>query len=144
MTLQETAGERRRLPPTAHCGDCHCRSLSRSRTALTQLRQFAGATDGFFYHPKPCMDTDSIDYDALTLAMERRIRRHVSMAIKERPSAELNEKTFFTVAANEALFVWMLLAGALKSGDYETDRARLVGIVEGAGLNGVAGTVHPG
>ena len=91
-----------------------------------------------------CMDADSIDYDALTLAMEKRISRHVSMAIKARPAAELKEKTFFTIAAHEALFVWMLLASSLKSGDYEADRARLVGMVEGAGSYGIHGRVHGG
>jgi hypothetical protein len=86
------------------------------------------------------MDADSIDYDALTLA----IRRHVSMAVKERPFVERKERTFFTIAANEALFVWMHLASSLKSGDFEADRARLVGMVEGAGLDGIAGRVGPG
>jgi hypothetical protein len=82
------------------------------------------------------MDADCIDYDALTLAMEKRIAAHVKVARKKRARHEEKERVFFTAAANEALFVWMLLASRMNSDQYHADKARLTRMVEDIATDG--------
>ena len=76
------------------------------------------------------MNADCIDYEALTLMMEKRIAAHVKAAGKKRSRHEEKERVFFTAAANEALFVWMLLASRMNSDLYDADKARLTRMVE--------------
>jgi hypothetical protein len=76
------------------------------------------------------MNADSIDYEALTLMMEKRIAVHVKAASKKRSRQEEKERVFFTAAANEALFVWMLLASRMNADEYHADKARLTRMVE--------------
>ncbi|MBN3751424.1 hypothetical protein G3N95_00610 [Paraburkholderia sp. Tr-20389] len=76
------------------------------------------------------MNAHCIDYDALTLVMEKRIAAHVKAARKQRTRLEERERVFFTAAANEALFVWMQLASRMNSVLYQADRVRLTRMVE--------------
>lgn len=79
---------------------------------------------------KTAMNADCIDYESLTLVMEKRIAGHVKAASKKRSRLEEKERLFFTAAANEALFLWMLLAGRMNSDLYQDDKARLTRMVE--------------
>ncbi|ACC75433.1 hypothetical protein PPMP20_03140 [Paraburkholderia phymatum] len=79
------------------------------------------------------MTADCIDYDALTLTMEKRIAAHVKAARKQRSRLEDKERVFFTAAANEALFVWMQLASRMNSVLYCADKVRLTRMVEEIG-----------
>lgn len=76
------------------------------------------------------MNADTIDYEALTLVMEKRIAIHVKAARKKRSRHEESERVFFAAAANEALFVWMLLASRMNSDLYQADKSRLTRMVE--------------
>ncbi|CAG9248038.1 MULTISPECIES: hypothetical protein [Paraburkholderia] len=76
------------------------------------------------------MNTNTIDYEALTLVMEKRIATHLKAAKKKRSRLEESERVFFAAAANEALFVWMLLASRMNSDLYQADKARLIRMVE--------------
>ena len=76
------------------------------------------------------MDADFLDYDALTLMLEKRIAVHITTARKKRSHNEEKEHQFFVAAANEALFVWMLLASRIKSAHYDADKARLIRMIE--------------
>jgi len=76
------------------------------------------------------MDADVMDYETLTLMMEKRIAAHVKAARKQRSRHEEKERAFFVAAANEALFVWMLLASRMNAAHYLADRARLMQMVE--------------
>ncbi|MFP3558006.1 hypothetical protein SB861_46145 [Paraburkholderia sp. SIMBA_049] len=76
------------------------------------------------------MDANFIDYDTLTLTMEKRIALHVVMAGKKKASGERREELFFAAAANESLFVWMHLAARMGSDCYEADKARLIEMVK--------------
>ena len=76
------------------------------------------------------MYADTIDYEALTLVMEKRIATLVKAARKKRSRNEASERVFFAAAANEALFVWMLLASRMNSDLYLADKARLTRMIE--------------
>ena len=76
------------------------------------------------------MNADTIDYEALTLVMEKRIATLVKAARKKRSRNEASERVFFAAAANEALFVWMLLASRMNSDLYLADKARLTRMIE--------------
>ena len=76
------------------------------------------------------MNIDRMDYEALTLIMEKRIATHVKMVRKKRSLREANERRFFVTAANEALFVWMLLASRMNSDLYPADKARLTRMIQ--------------
>lgn len=76
------------------------------------------------------MNADTIDYEALTLVMEKRIATLVKAARKKRSRHEASEQVFFAAAANEALFVWMLLANRMNSDLYQADKARLTRMIE--------------
>ena len=76
------------------------------------------------------MNADTIDYEALTLVMEKRIATLVKAARKKRSRNEASERVFFAAAANEALFVWMLLASRMNSDLYLADEARLTRMIE--------------
>ncbi|MEM5365392.1 hypothetical protein V4C53_05035 [Paraburkholderia azotifigens] len=79
---------------------------------------------------KAAMNADCIDYESLTLMMEKRIAAHVKAARKKRSRQEEKERVFFTAAANEALFVWMQLASRMNPELYQADKARLTLMVE--------------
>lgn len=83
------------------------------------------------------MKAETIDYEALTLVMEKRIAAHIKAARKKRSRHEESERVFFAAAANEALFVWMLLAGGMNSELYQADKARLIRMVEDIASDGV-------
>lgn len=76
------------------------------------------------------MNAATIDYEALTLVMEKRIATLVKAARKKRSRNEASERVFFAAAANEALFVWMLLASRMNSDLYLADKARLTRMIE--------------
>ncbi|BFG78534.1 hypothetical protein PTKU46_65670 [Paraburkholderia terrae] len=76
------------------------------------------------------MNADTIDYEALTLVMEKRIAALAKAARKKRSRNEASERVFFAAAANEALFVWMLLASRMNSDLYLADKARLTRMIE--------------
>ncbi|WP_054931881.1 hypothetical protein [Paraburkholderia caribensis] len=76
------------------------------------------------------MNADTLDYEVLTLVMEKRIANHVKAAKRKRSRNEAAERAFFAAAANEALFVWMLLANRMNSDLYLADKARLTRMIE--------------
>jgi len=76
------------------------------------------------------MNADTLDYEVLTLVMEKRIANHVKAAKRKRSRSEAAERAFFAAAANEALFVWMLLASRMNSDIYLADKARLTRMIE--------------
>jgi hypothetical protein len=47
------------------------------------------------------MNNNSIDYELLTLFVEKRITTHVKVALRKRSSDEAKERSFFVASANE-------------------------------------------
>lgn len=76
------------------------------------------------------LSSASVDYDTLTLVMEKRIAAHVKIARKKRARNEEKEAAFFSAAAVEALFVWMSLANQMSSDLYHADKSRLTRMIE--------------